>query len=151
MKKNILIVLLSLISLGLHAQTEKTYPQIERTTDWVLYQEASGVQQFYRFQECNLPEEGYYRENVLLKLVNTTNETKQVEWDLVMWYGKNCVNCNADRPEEHRSFIIPPYGVLEATCSLYTPNTLKIFSKFLNYKFDDWVLTHFELRNFTVK
>ena len=151
--KNI-IVLSAIVFLNIHiqAQTTTTYPQIKRSTDWILYQEVSGVKQYYKFQECNIPEEGYFRESVLLKLENTTDEIKQVDWDMVMWYGSNCINCDTDIEENHRKVTLQPNSSLESTCSLSSEeSTLKIFSKFLNYSFDDWVLTHFELRNFSVK
>jgi hypothetical protein len=143
------MILLSLSAMNLQAQS--SYPVIERSTDWVLYQESNGVQQFYKFSECNIPEEGFFREYVLVKLVNTTAQIRYVDWDIVKWYGENCVNPDGNLEEQHRSLILQPNETVEGSCSLDTDKTLKMFSKFLNYKFDDWVLSNFELRNYTVK
>ncbi len=153
MKKHIQFILILLLTgaLSLSAQSGSGYPEIQRSTDWVLYQEADGVQLFYRFAECNLPSEGYYREKVLLKLVNITNLEKTVDWDVVLWYGPNCVNCDEANPEQHKTVVLAPGTTREATCELDKNFELKLFSRFLNYQLDDWVLTHFELRNFTVK
>jgi len=144
----------ALISVALSAinlQAQNDYPTIERSTDWVLYQESNGVQQYYMYSECNIPEEGFFREYVLVKLVNTTDQIKYVDWDVVKWYGENCVNPDANIQEQHRSVMLQQNETVEGSCALDTDKTLKMFSKFLNYKFDDWVLSHFELRNFTVK
>jgi hypothetical protein len=130
---------------------DTVYPDIIRSTDWVLYQENNGVEQYYKFQECHLPNEGYHRENVLIKLVNKTPVVKEVSWDNVMWYGENCINCDANSPEEHRSVILQPNETQEAKCEVLGPMTLKLFSKFLNYDMDEWFLIHFEFRNFTAK
>lgn len=129
--------------------SQDVYPMIERSTDWVLYQKKDGVEQYYKFQECNIPEEGFYREYVLIKLVNTTDKVVRVEWDIVSWYGNKCANANVDNPEYHRSVILQPLQTVEGTCDLRFGKKLVIFSNFLNYKIDDY-LTHFELRNFKV-
>ncbi len=130
---------------------QNSYPAIERSTDWILYQESNGVQQYYKFTECNIPEEGFYREYVLIRLVNTTNSIKQVDWDIVKWYGEKCINPDGNIEEQHRSVLLQPNETLDGSCALDTDKTLKMFSKFLNYKFEDWILSHFELRNFIVK
>jgi hypothetical protein len=151
MKQLIILFVLVLSGLQMNAQTADEYPAIERSTDWVLYQEVDGVKQYYKFQECNIPSEGYYREHVLIKLENSTSAVKTVEWDNVMWYGSTCINCDESSQEEHRSFVLQPATAQEATCALEQGMALKLFSKFLNYQMDDWVLTHFEFRNFSVK
>jgi hypothetical protein len=151
MKNLFALLFIGLSVLSLSSQTTADYPIIERSTDWILYQEANGVQQYYMFAECNIPEEGFFREYVLIKIVNTTSETKQVDWDIVKWYGKNCNNCDEQSQEQHRSVIVEPNASLIGNCSLKTDKTLKMFSKFLNYQMEDWVLTHFELRNYIVK
>jgi len=88
---------------------------------------------------------------VLLKIVNNNPQAKQISWDIVLWYKDNCVNCDLSNIEQKRNISIPANSQIEATCALEEGQTLKMFSKFLNYKFDDWELTHFELRNFIVK
>jgi hypothetical protein len=137
--------------------TQKTIAQQElpskifKTSNWTAYIEQDGIQLFYKFEECNIPSEGFYREMVLLKLVNKNQEPKQVSWDIVLWYKDNCVNCDLSNIEQNRSITIAANSEMEATCALEEGQTLKMFSKFLNYKFDDWELTHFELRNFNIK
>jgi hypothetical protein len=150
MKNLFALLFIGLSVLSLSSQTTADYPIIERSTDWVLYQEANGVQQYYKFMECHIPNEGYHREHVLIKLVNTTNIEKQVDWDMVIYYGEKIVNPNGDNPEQHRSVTVPANGSVEGECKM-GDKTLRIFSKFLNYTMEDWLLSHFELRNFVVK
>ncbi len=151
MNRLILLCLLVFSSQIVWSQSAQTYPVVERSTDWILYQEADGIQQYYKFEECINEAEGYFREYVLIKLVNTTPVAKQVDWDIVLFYGKNTVNFNTDNPELHRSVLVPAASTVEGNCKFGTDKTLKMFSKFLNYDMDDWVLSHFELRNFSVK
>lgn len=149
MRSIVLIISFFLIIALNDGFSQDSYPVIERSSDWVLYQRKDGVEQYYKFQECNIPEEGFHREYVLIKLVNTTDKVVQVQWDIVSWYGKQCVNSSADHPEYRRNIILQPHQIVEGTCDLRYGKKLAIFSKFLNYKNDD-VLTHFELRNFKV-
>ena len=151
MNKLILLCLLVFSGHIVWSQSTQNYPVVERSTDWILYQEADGIQQYYKFEECNLPSEGYYRENVMLKLVNITSVEKTVDWDVVLWYGPNCINCDEANLEQHTTIVVLPGSTREGTCELEREHSLKLFSRFLNYQFDDWVLTHFELRNFTVR
>lgn len=147
----LVFVLITLITSSLSAQEQTDFPAIQRSTDWVLYQEQNGVQQYYKFEECNIPAEGFYREYILVKLVNTTSQPKIVEWDVVKWYASTCNNCDLSNPEQHRNVELGANEALEGNCSLETDKTLKMFSKFLNYNMKEWELTHFELRNYTVR
>lgn len=153
MKQKVFIIVLIVFSLMFNKQliAQQELPsKIIKSPTWTLYQEQGGVQLFYRFQECHIPSEGFHRELVLIKLVNNTSIEKQVEWDIVLWYKDNCVNCDLSNKEQHRKVVLAPNSQIEGTCNLEEGQTLKMFSRFLNYKMDDWELTHFELRNFKV-
>jgi hypothetical protein len=146
MKKLITLIII-ILTLSVYSQN---YPDIVSSEDWTFYQEADGVQQFYRIAQCVNSNESYYREYVLIKLINNTNQDKVVEWDNVFWYQDRCINCNMDNHQHHRVVKIDANSELSGNCEP-GDKTLKIFSRFLDYKFDGSFLTHFELRNFNIK
>ncbi len=125
--------------------------QIEKSYDWTYYTEVSGVTVDYKFTECNIPSEGYFRELVLLRLTNNNDYDVIVDWDIVKWYGLQCVNCDMSNPEQHRTVEVIANSIREGTCALDEFPRMKLFSKFLNYDMSDGELTNFQLENITVK
>lgn len=151
-KSLVISIFVFVFILNAKAQSQNELPsKIFKSNNWTPYIEKDGIQLFYKFEECNIPSEGYYREMVLLKIINNNPQDKEISWDIVLWYKENCVNCDLSNIEQKRNISIPGNAQMEATCALEEGQTLKMFSKFLNYKFDDWELSHFELRNFSVK
>jgi hypothetical protein len=86
----------------------------------------------------------------MLKIENNTNYKKRVSWNNELWYNDECVNCNENSNEEYRDIIIEANNIIEGSCDINTNSTLKIFSKFLNYSFEDWILSDFHLKNLIV-
>lgn len=135
----------------LWAQTPDRNSVIIHSTDWVQFQEANGVQQLYRFADCNSTESGFIGEYVQIRIVNTTNQAKTVEWDMKLWYNNECINCTDNNDEFKRIISIPANGVIESNCFHNGYSNLNIYSASLKRMPDEWELTHFEFRNFTVK
>jgi len=125
--------------------------QIERNFIWTEYSEKEGVLFEYKFEECNIPSEGFFREYVLVRLTNSNNYDVIVDWDIVKWYGLSCVNCDHSNKEQHRSVSLKAGSVLEGTCALNEFPKMKMFSKFLNFDAPDSELTNFQLENIEVK
>ena len=125
--------------------------QIERNYDWTEYFRSEGISIEYKFSECIHESEGYFREFVLIRIVNTTNSHIVVDWDYVMFYGSRCVNCDMNSTEHHRSIAVAPNSTTEGSCAYGEPKILKIFSKFLNYDMPDAILSSFQLENITIK
>lgn len=100
--------------------------------EWKLHKEVSGVQIYYKYTECNIPSEGYYREQVLLKFVNTTQTPLKIRWQRESWYEGKCTTCGID--EYKFSLKIPAGETIEGICDIYSNQDLKIFSKFLDLK-----------------
>lgn len=151
MKKLLIFSALYMIGTFLWAQTTERNTQTVHSKEWVLLNESNGVQQYYRFSECNVPESGFIGEYVQVRIVNTTSTAKQVEWDIRLWYNNECINCGSESPEYHRSVSVPARGNIESECSNNAYVTWNIYSASLNRKPDEWELTNFEFRNFTVK
>lgn len=135
----------------LWAQTTERNSQIIHSSDWVMINEFDGVQQFYRFSDCNSTESGFIGEYVQIRVVNTTNQKKNVEWDMKLWYNNECINCADNSEEFNRSISIPANSVVESNCLHNGYSNLNIYSASLKRMPGEWELTHFEFRNFTVK
>lgn len=102
--------------------------------EWTLHKEAGGIQIYYKYTECNLPSEGMYKEQVLLKFVNTTQTSLKIRWQRESWYQGKCTTCGID--EYKFALEIPAGETIAGTCDIYAPSSLKIFSKFLDLKSD---------------
>ena len=143
------LILFVLFSFSAFSQTT------ERPTEWKLYKEISGVQFYYKYSECNDYNQGFHREYVLLKLVNTTSTALSCEWDNEMWYAEKCTSCpdkedQKRNPELHRKVDLIAGGFIEGNCSFSGETTLKIFSKHLNYKVPHSELSGFNLININI-
>jgi hypothetical protein len=151
MKKLIFCCVILISGLPIFSQTSVKRSTDNTQKDWVLVQEANGVSQFIRYSNCNSPEHGFIGEYVQMKLVNNSDAAKTISWDLLLWYNGECINCDHVSDEYHRSMIIPASGIIESGCDHNKNPFLNIYSKSLNPAPDEWELTHFEIRNYTVK
>lgn len=151
MKKISFVFILLFSVIISNAQTVTIGSGNMKSGDWVLYQETGGVQMFYKFSDCNIPDQGPVGEYVLIKLVNTSNADRKVDWDNVLWYNNSCINCENLTDEYHKSIVIPALGAVESGCRYDEKSVLNIFSGALNMTGDQWKLTGFEFRNFIVK
>ncbi len=109
--------------------------------EWTLYKEYTGVQVYYKAEECHDISNGLHQEWVLLKFVNTTDQELQLDYYIQVWVEGKCTNCDDLTEEHHFQVVVPAGGSIMGECESF--GNLKIFSKFLNYDLDE--LTHFEL------
>ena len=100
--------------------------------EWQLHKESNGIQIYYKYVDCNIPSEGYYQEQVLLKFVNTTQTNLKIKWQREAWYEGKCTSCGKD--EYKFALEIPAGETIVGECDIYQPSYLKIFSKFLDLK-----------------
>jgi len=103
-----------------------------KSDEWTLHKEASGIQIFYKYADCNIPSEGFYKEMVLLKFVNTTQTPLKIKWQREAWYNGKCSSCGLD--EYKFELEVPAGETITGDCDIYAPSKLKIFSKFLDLK-----------------
>jgi hypothetical protein len=125
--------------------------QIAKNYEWTEYYNNDGIRIEYKFSECIHESEGYFREFVLIRIINTTDSHAIVDWDYVMFYEHRCVNCDMNSTEHHRTIELAPNSSTEGSCTYGEPKTLKIFSKFLNYEMPDAILSNFQLENITIE
>jgi hypothetical protein len=139
------ILFLTIISIFIFSVTS-----FSQSNDWELYSETNGVMIYTKYTECHYESDGIHREYVLIKLLNTTNQNMQVDFDYKTWFNGKCFNCNSDSPEFHRTVDLPAGETTEGVCDYTVQNGLKLFSKHLNYNDPEHSLSKFELQNIRV-
>ncbi|MBL4578183.1 MAG: hypothetical protein JKY18_00655 [Flavobacteriales bacterium] len=120
--------------------------------NWELYTELDGIRIEYKYADCDL-ERGYDQQWVLLKITNTSVDTKLVEWKSNLWYNGECKTCDVNTGEYHRTVSVDPGKTLEGTCSIYGNESLNVFVKFIDIRYQNdnrEVLTKFELDNLSI-
>lgn len=126
--------------------------EFKRSGNWEFLYEVEGVNFYYQVAQCNDTANGYFREQVLLKLENTNDFEVAADWDVQMYYNGNCFNCGEKlNSEHHRSVFVASNSSVEGRCFTFGDKTLTIFSRFLNFKDPTSTLTKFELINLDVR
>lgn len=154
MKIAFFLIGFSILSFISNAQDVKTTIKLDEKLDnsikdWASLSSPSEVQIDYKFDKCD-PEIGYDVEKVLLQFTNTTDNTIQLKWHLILFYNDVCKTC--DYPQEYTFEItLTPNETVSGNCSLNADHKLTIFSKFLDdrYKVKN-ELTSFELKDFEI-
>ncbi len=127
-----------------------TISKAENPTKWQLLTEQSGVQVYYRYENCDDNVNDLHQQMAVLKFVNTTNQNITAEWDLEAWYNDVCTTCGKKDKEQHFSTQLnageTKIGNFEKRG---TQRELLIFAKFTNM--DNKVkLTKFNLANLKI-
>jgi len=127
-------IILMLLSISLFSQDD--------TNVWKLYKKIDGIEINYRYQECNNPSQGTFKEYVLFQYKNTNDYPVEINYYIEFFYNnnKNLTN-NNNSEENHRRISVKPKQIIETSCN--KNREYNIFSKFLNYNKAE--LTKFEL------
>jgi len=146
-----MLVLVTGVQAQEYSDGNLTVQYTELSTQWVDLQTVEGVIFSAVLQDCNRPVDGIYQEMVFIKLVNTTEETKIVEFDLLLWYDGELWTRLPVNAEKRKSVVLKGGEMLVATCDPYSDYyyDIAIFSKFLNYS-DKPELSKFQLSNLKV-
>jgi len=108
---------------------------LKKPTEWTLVKDLSDVAIYYRYQTCDQPSEGTHKEEVYLKVVNKTNKSLTVEWDLELHYGKKCFNCDGNNAEMHAKIDLKPKEEVAGECMPNANGPLIIFSKMMTFEY----------------
>lgn len=141
--KQIMIMFFALLAFS-------NFTKAENPTKWQLLTEKSGVQVYFRYENCDDNINDIHQQMAVLKFVNTTNQNLSVEWDLEAWYNNVCTTCGKNDKEHHFSTQLnageTKIGNFEKRG---TQRELLIFAKFNNM--DNKVkLTKFNLANMKI-
>jgi hypothetical protein len=110
-----------------------------------------GIQIFANKIECHDDYNGIHQSFYALQIVNITNETLIVSWNIDYWIDGICVTCNKPKNEENSYKIkLLPGESVEGTCNKNSIPGTKIYIREL-YNPNSKVLTKFEITNLDVK
>jgi len=142
-----------LIFIGLFANFPLFSQQVEfeKSDQWKFLLTTGNVNFFYKVAACHDDANSIHSEYVLLKLENISDQPIEISWDVLMYYNNKCWNCNNLGPEYHKVVQLDPGQTIEGKC-FDKDKTLRIFSKFLDYKDrPESTLTNFKLINLQTK
>jgi antitoxin component YwqK of YwqJK toxin-antitoxin module len=113
--------------------------------DWKTYFKNSEVEVQYLYSDCHDDANGIHQQKVLLKFINLQNKKVEVFFTKELSFSNNTTGTPDVR---EFSVQLNANETLQGQCDTKN-NRLFIFSKQLN--FSSTQLTHFELKNITVK
>lgn len=118
------------------------------SNEWQLLNEQSGVQIFGRVQPCSMSKDLALPFDIaFLKIVNTTNEAKEVSYNFVIEYAEGCHGCN----DELESFFmqkIEANSTIQEDCN-FTHNGMSHVIKNPNFK-GGWNFTKTRITNLKI-
>lgn len=120
-----------------------------KSREWQGLVDQSDYKIQYRYNICDLKEDGIVKEEVYLQVSNLTNDTLRVSWDLELFYGERCYNCQGENDELKISFVLQPNEIIEGSCGDENRYHLRLFSKFMNGEAES-KLSDFNLRNLKI-
>lgn len=111
--------------------TSSAQINVPRTSDWHLIYEDSKIQLYSTYTDCNYPEDGIFAEYVLLRAINKTSQTLQLNWYNDAWFqNKGCLNCDHTQAESY-SIILKANSSWSGNCEDADNIGLRVFSKWL--------------------
>lgn len=126
--------------------------EFDKTEQWKFLLTQNNVTFYYRVTACHDDANSIHSEYVLLKIENASDQPVQVSWTVLMYYNNMCWNCGKQDPEYIKTVQIDPGKSVEGRCFETGNKTLRIFSKFLDYKDrPESTLTNFKLVNIEIK
>jgi hypothetical protein len=121
-----------------------------QSNDWEMYSENNGVLIYSKTSDCHMPSQGLHQEMMLLKLVNTTNQNMQIDFDVEYWAMEECMNCESIT-EDHRSITLNAGESIEGECSqMMNSQGLVLFVSFLNFETRPPIMSRFEIANLKI-
>ncbi|MCX7696550.1 MAG: hypothetical protein N2Z72_02515 [Bacteroidales bacterium] len=147
MKKIIIFLTIFLWVLPFFAQKV----EFDKTEQWKFLLTQNGVTFYYKVAACHDDVNNIHSEYVLLKIENTSDQLVQITWNVLLYYNNTCWNCATQNPEYVKTIRLEPGKSVEGKCFEKGDKTLRIFSKFLDYKDrPESTLTNFKIINIEI-
>ena len=115
-----------------------------QNNEWKEYYSNGKFSIQYKYTECHNPAKGLHNENVLLSLVNNTDQNITVSYKLSKIY--NGEEIKGDTSDF--TFTVPAYFTLESTCDDLIEG-LHVYSKILDLQ-PKSILNSFEIKNLKI-
>lgn len=99
------------------------------TNDWELSQSFEKVDIFIKYSDCSDPANGFYPEQLLIKVTNKTNQKVYLYWEYEKAYDGIASSSSAD--ERLVQIQLEPNQTIEGACNNIHENRLGVFVRFI--------------------
>lgn len=111
-----IILFAFILVLGFSSQAQDLVLANEINSEWKLLKEQNGVELYISTEGCKVGPLEKPLEYIFVKVVNTTDENKDVYFQLALHFDEGCVGCD-DKNESKRAINIPANSTLTGDCS----------------------------------
>ncbi len=114
-----MLLLAGTFFLGSLAFSQESMGADQIKNDWTLYMTQNGVEIYLKKEACDVGAKDLFT-YAQVRLVNTTNTEKSVDFNFELYHENSCVGCtNVD--EYRKSVTVPANGSLEGDSSFAHP------------------------------
>lgn len=139
-----------LMSCSFQSYSQQSAPSSNETDGlWQLIDRVDACELYCKKSVCDLRQDGISKEEIYFQLKNVSGDTIQVSYDLVLFYGARCYNCDFDNDELKLSITLMPYQSIEGACGDNNVKRLKVFSKFLSGE-SEVKLSDYQVKNLKI-
>ena len=110
------IIAILLVFTGFTAMSQSKLNASEINSDWTLLSEKDGVKMYVQKGECQMGNVETPFTYGFLKVENTTNTEKHVNFNINLFYTDGCAGCDNNNGE-YASITVAPNSSLEGGCS----------------------------------
>jgi hypothetical protein len=99
------------------------------TNDWELSQSFEKVDIFTKYSDCSDPTNGFYPEQLLIKVTNKTNQKVYLYWEYETAY--DGVTSSSSTDERLVQIQLEPKQTIEGSCKNLHENRLGVFVRYI--------------------
>lgn len=125
MKKNLLTIILAVLS-------TLSFAQESSTQNWKAVVSNDNVAVYTSVGSCTNSPNGIDKNELIVKVVNKTNQSVTVTLEYSMTYGEKCYNCEGGNSEFQHTITIPANGSVEGECYQEGRKALSFLHSFIN-------------------
>ena len=151
MKKIVFLCMLMtiLITISFSSYSQRTESPYKNKV-WQPLNSKDGVEIYYKYEDCIDSKNGINQEQVILKVVNTTNNNIMLSWDLEKWHEEICDGCDPNGKDNHFTIKLKAGETIIGGCETrLLHKELIIFSMFLD-KENSHLLSQFHIKNMVI-
>lgn len=125
MKKNLLTLTFALLCIYASAQETSS-------SDWKAIVSNDQVTVFSTVSACSDSPNGIDKNEVVIRVVNKTNQEVTLTLEYSMTYGDKCYNCDGGNSEFQHTIVVPANGSVEGQCYQEGRKALSFLHSFIN-------------------
>lgn len=117
LKNNLLVLLVvALFGITANAQQNKISAEELSSSEWVVLTDSDGIKMSVLKSECKMGDVKTPFTYGFLKIENTTNVRKHINFNINLYYADGCAGCD-NANEEYVSISIEPNSTISTDCS----------------------------------